>query len=64
MTTQRTQTPVYYTIKEAREILRYSEATMYRLLRRGEIPSKGTGKLRRIPRWAVEMHKPKEYDDG
>lgn len=47
--------PEYYTLKEAREILRYSRTTIWRLLRSGALPSRGVGKLRRIPRWAIEM---------
>lgn len=47
--------PDYYTVAEAQRILRYGKSTMYKLLKSGALPSKGKGKLRRIPRWAVEM---------
>lgn len=53
--TRRTAHHEYLTIAEAQAILRYSKATMHRKLRSGEIPSRGKGRLRRIPRWAVEM---------
>jgi excisionase family DNA binding protein len=52
---RRTAAHEYYTVAEAQAILRYSKATMYRKLRTGEIPSRGAGRLRRIPRWALEM---------
>ena len=45
----------YYTVAEAQAILRYSRATMYRLIRSGALPSKGKGRLRRIPHWALDI---------
>lgn len=55
--------PQYYTVAEAQRILRYSKATMYRLLKSGALPSRGRGRLRRIPRWAVEAEAMKQ-DQG
>lgn len=36
-------------IREAAELLTYSERTIYSLLQRGELRSVGQGRLRRIP---------------
>jgi len=41
--------PLQVTIKQAAQRLRYSERTIYTLLKAGEIRSVGRGRLRRIP---------------
>lgn len=52
--------PEWLTIAEAQALLRYGKTTMHKLLRSGEIPSRGKGRLRRIPRWAVEARQAEE----
>lgn len=52
----------YYTVEEAAAVLGYSRATMYRLIARGEIPTRGVGRLRRVPRFALVMSQ--EGHDG
>ncbi len=57
---RRTVAHEYYTVAEAQAILRYSKATMYRLIRSGELPSKGKGRLRRIPHWALDTQQERD----
>jgi excisionase family DNA binding protein len=42
-------TRLQVSIREAAELLSYSERTLYSLLERGELRSVGRGRLRRIP---------------
>lgn len=41
--------PFQVTLKEAARLLAYDLRTIHRLIRRGELPSVGEGRLRRIP---------------
>jgi excisionase family DNA binding protein len=52
-TTPADQLPEYLTPNEAKDYLRLSRATVYDLLRRGELPSLRFGRAIRIPRTAL-----------
>jgi excisionase family DNA binding protein len=48
--------PFQVTLKEAARLLAYDLRTIHRLIRRGELPSVGEGRLRRVPVQALREY--------
>jgi excisionase family DNA binding protein len=52
--------PEFMTVEDCRIYLGVGRATIYELLRRGEMPSVKFGRLIRVPKTAFEPPRPKE----
>jgi len=48
--------PLLLTVEEAQRLLSLSRSKIYEMLRAGEIPSIKVGRVRRIPRTALEQY--------
>lgn len=56
--------PLQVTIGEAARILRYSKRTVYRMIRAGELPARGRGRLLRIAVADLEAHVEASRQEG
>jgi excisionase family DNA binding protein len=53
-----------YTLREAAEIMKYDERTIYRLIERGELAAIGRGRLRRIALKDIRAYQSRNRTNG